>query len=307
MSVDALTEALAAAETWLFDRDAPESVIGRAEAGLPEREDGDAARWVRRIVHLQSADGSWDGELTATAKALLTVRELMDARGLRERAPGIGRALDWLQARRRVPGAWTDGCSPDRHRLGICHHFMGGFFSPAPPAVPVEAVLRTGAAARSPREARFLASATALRSLLAWRHSPGTDSRLHLQGLRHVVHRWSEPIPELSPAGLLAAVHALLGSTEPEDRAAAEHGLGIVAGRQRGDGSWVGADPFQALEVFLSAEVEGVCTDACHQAIWHATRLLVSTRNTDGHWGTDAAERRVLIACRALRSVASPE
>jgi hypothetical protein len=309
MKANDVDETLAAAEAWLFAQDAPESSIARAERGRPESVPGETGRWIRRILAGQGQDGSWDGQLAATAIALLTIRELQEAREVREQDPGIDQALGWLEGRRGIPGAWTDGCSPTRHQLGTCHHFMGGFFSPAPPeASRIEAVLPTGGAASSPAEARFLASATALRCFLEWRESPGTDSLLHLQGLRHVVRHWSvDSVPELGTTALLAAVHALLGSTEPADRDAAEHGLGVVAGRQRGDGSWVGTDPFHALDVFLVAEAAGVCARACHQAIWHGTRLLISTQNANGTWGADSAARRVLIACRALRSVDPPE
>jgi hypothetical protein len=308
MTVRAVTESLAAAEQWLLDRDAVEATLARSVAGLPEREAGEASRWVDRILRSQDREGRWSGELLATARALLTIFELREAWNLSERDPGIGRALGWIRARRGLPGAWTDGCSAERHRHGFCHHFMGGFFSPAPPEVQrIDGVLRSGATASNTLEARFLASVTALRALLSWEDTLGTDDRLHLQGLRHVIRHWpSEALPELSSTALIAAVHALLRSTRPEDREAAELGLHRVAGRQRGDGSWVGTDPFHAIEVFLAAEAAEVCTEACHQALWHGTRLLVSTQDGDGSWGGDAAERRVLIACRALRSVDPP-
>lgn len=303
MTSGSVERALRAAQEWLARLDAPEAVIIAHEAGLTS-DPGDARRWARRILDAQDAAGSWGDDVTATAGALLTLAEIRTVASLREQDPGIGRALDWLRARRGVPGAWSDGCSEKRHRIGICHHFLGGFFSPGPPEIPEqEARLRSGVRAMGDAEVRFVASATALRSLLEWA-PPTRDTKLHLEGLRRVVALWPESPPEgLSNAALLAAAHALLLSPIAEDRAAAEHGLRVLAGKQRGDGSWVDTDPFQALEVFARAEAVGVAPERAHGALWHGARLLVSSQKSDGSWGGEEASRRALIGWRTLRSV----
>lgn len=303
MTSGSVERALKAAQEWLLGQDAPEAVIVAHEAGL-DPEPGEARRWIRRILDQQDATGAWSGDLVATAGALLTLAEIRKAASLREQDPAIGRALDWLRARRGVPGAWSDGCSQDRHRLGICHHFLGGFFSPGPPEVPQdEARLRSGVRAVGDAEVRLVASAMALRCLLQWAE-PTRDARLHLEGLRRVVALWIDASPaDLSTASLLAAVHALLHSTVDEDRRTAEHGLRVVAGRQRGDGSWVETDPFQALEVFAGAETADVTPERAHRALWHGARLLISAQRSDGSWGGDEAPRRALIGWRTLRRV----
>lgn len=306
MMASSVERTLAAARAWLHGRTGPEAVIDRLRAPSVDAEPREAARQLRRVLDEQARDGSWDGDLLATARALMTLRDLTEAGGLQERDPAIGRAIAWIRSRRGVEGAWTDGCSPDRHAAGFCHHFIGGFFSPGPPDRSfVDAWLRCGVRASNDQEGRFLASAAALRAVLAWQPEPSTDGRLHLRGLRGVVRRWTdEPLPGLSAASLLAAVHALTRSTDPEDRRGVEDGIRLMAGRQRGDGSWVGADPFQALDVFLDAEAAGICHDRCHTALWHGVRLLVSAQNSDGSWGGDeAASRRALIACQALRRI----
>lgn len=303
MSAGSVERARSAAQSWLVEQDAPEAVIVAHEAGVAE-DTAEAKRWVRWLLDGQDSKGAWDGDLMATACALMTLEEIRKAAELRELDPGVGRALDWLRARRNVPGAWTDGCSADRHSLGLCHHFLGGFFSPAPPEVPLEGIaLRNGVSAATDAEARFIGSATALRCMMPSTRTTG-DARLHLEGLRRVVELWSEkPLRSLSTASLLAAIHVLLQSPVDEDRAAAGQGLRLVGGKQRGDGSWVDMDPFQALEVFAQAESEGVTSEQAHRALWHGARLLISTQRADGSWGGDQAPRRALIAWRTLRLV----
>lgn len=303
MTAAGLAQAAGRAREWLVEQDAPESAIVDHEAGTA----GDAAearRWVRRILDGQDGSGAWGGDVVATAAALMTVAELRAAASLVERDPAIGRALDWLGARRGVPGAWSDGCSDDRHALGICHHFLGGFFSPGPPEVPqLEVRLRSGVPAASDAEGRFLASTAALRCLLRW-SEPTRDAALHLKGLRHVVGLWPEtPPPGLTVVSLLDAIHTLLESAGAEDRDAAERGLRVVAGKQRGDGSWVETEPFQALEVFGRAEGVGAGSERARRALWHGSRLLISTQNRSGSWGGDEAPRRALIGWRTLRQV----
>lgn len=293
-----------AALDWLVAQDAPESVICAHEAGVAE-DTRAAARWVSRILADQDSSGAWRGSLIATASALITLAEVRSAASLREQDPGIGRALDWLRARRGVPGAWTDGCSTERHRLGTCHHFLGGFLSPAPPDVVLAPTsLPCGAQITEDSEARFVASVLALRSLLDWTAATA-DVRLHLEGLRRVVQLWPDsPPPDLSMTSLLAAAHALLRSPAGEDRVAAKQALLVVGGKQRGDGSWVEIDPFQALQVFGVAEAEDELPDRARRALWHGAKLLVTTQNENGSWGGEAPYRRALIAWRTLGRVA---
>lgn len=288
---------------WLVAQDAPESVIGAHEAGMAEDTRG-AARWVSRILADQDPNGAWRGDLIVTASALITVAEVRSAASLREQDPGIGRALDWLRARRGEPGAWTDGCSDERHRMGICHHFLGGFLSPGPPDVPqAPASLPCGAPITHDSEARFVASVMALRALLVWTNATA-DMRLHLEGLRRVVRLWPEsPPPGLSMTSLLAAVQVLLRSPVAEDRTAARQALLVIGGKQRGDGSWVEIDPFQALEVFGAAESEDEVAERARRALWHGAKLLVTTQNENGSWGGEAPHRRALIALRTLGRV----
>jgi hypothetical protein len=267
----------------------------------------DARRWVSRILSDQDASGAWGGDLAATAHALMDIMDIRAAARLREQDPGIGRALDWLRARRSVPGAWTDGCSALRHRLGTCHHFLGGFFSPAPPEVALEsATLRSGTHVIGDSPARFIASLAALQCLLSWQHDTA-DIRLHLEGVRRVASLWpTSPPPELPLACFLAAVRVLLRSPVEADLEEARRGVLLVSGKQRGDGSWVDIDPFQALEMFRDADAAGVAAEQARGALWHGAKLLQTAQSEDGAWGGEAPDRRALIGWLTLRRVSRP-
>ncbi|MFW5947062.1 MAG: hypothetical protein ACOCUW_01105 [Gemmatimonadota bacterium] len=296
--------AVAAAADWLIRQDEAEAAIASHEIGRAKSDEA-ARRWVRRVLSAER-DGTWGDELPATLRALLTIHELRQAAGLREQDPAIGRALARVRRRTRVPGAWTGGCSPARHRLSFCHHFAGGFFSPGPPDVELSDVtLPTGVRVDCDAEARFALSCAALRSVLLWRGA-GTDARLHLHVLGRLVDRWEALEPELdglTTTALLAGLHALILSDRPADRDVAARGLERAAGRQRGDGSWADADPFHALAVYGDAADRGIGSARVGATLEHGTRLLVATQREDGSWGTDNGARRALIGLRALLRV----
>lgn len=295
--------AAAAATEWLLARDAPEAAIAAHEQGVAES-DADARRWVRYLLDGER-DGAWDDDLLATVTALLRLWELRQAAALKEQDPAIGRALGWVRGRRGLPGAWTDVCTPDRHRHGFCRHFMGGFLSPAQPEREIaEIELPSGAQATGDDEARLVISAVALRCLMHWQ-GVGTDARLHLEGLRRVVDRWGEPpVAGLTTTALLAVIHALVGSSRGEDREAAARAIQVVAGKQRADGSWVDADPFHALAVLDAAADAGIAAERVGRALDHGARLLVATQHADGSWGSEHGPGRALIALRALARMA---
>ena len=295
----AVERAVNGALRWLKSVDAPESAIAMHEHDRAESPEA-ARRWMRRIVD-QERDGRWDDELLATVRSLLVLRELRDAAGLAEQDPAVGRALDWLRSRKGAPGAWTDGCDPDRHRRGLCHHFAAGFFSPAPPDAVLSRVdLPSGARTTGEAETRFAISAVALRCTLLWRGS-GTDARLHLEVLRRVLGAWERRPEGLTTTALLCATHALLASGAEADRRAAEQALHRAAGQQRGDGTWVDADLFHALAVFGAARDAGVGGDRVAAALEHGARLFIATQREDGSWGPDHGPRRALIALRTIR------
>lgn len=300
MSAVDVGRAIGAAADWLVRQDAPEAAIAAHELGRGASVE-DARRWVRWTLD-RERDGAWDDDLLATAAALTTLRELRQAASLQEQDPAVGRALDWVRSRQGGPGAWTHGCSPERHRRGFCHHFAAGFYSPAPPAVDLSGIeLPSGASPAGDVDARFAVSAVTLRCTLLWRGA-GTDAGLHLEALRRVVAAWADGPPGgLGTTSLLAAAHALIASPAEADHRAAEHALGRMAGTQRGDGSWVDADPFHAMAVFGAAETAGLGGARVTDALDHSARLLVAAQRSDGSWGPGHGPRRALIGLRTLR------
>lgn len=306
MTAASVERALEAAEEWLTDQDAPEAELAAHEAGGAGSDAG-AKRWIARILSEQDADGSWGGDLLATAHSLLTIHELRTAAGVKEQDPGLGRAQDWLRSRRGAPGTWADGCSPVRHRQGLCHHFVGGFFSPAPPdAELTDSRMPCGARLLGDAEVRLVSSSLALRCMVAWGVG-GRDERLHMEALRRLIRVWGEPpLERLSTGALLAAIHALAASDHDDDRASAEWGLRLVGGKQRGDGSWVETDAFQALDVMSAAADAGIAPEQMRRSLWHGARLLIASQQNDGSWGRDHGPRRALIAWRTFRRVHGP-
>jgi hypothetical protein len=303
MTAQSVERALIASQEWLEGQDAPESVIVSHEAGTAESSAG-ARRWIAALLSEQDPVGSWGGDLLWTAEVLLTIQELRTAAGVVELEPGVGLAYDWIRSRRGVAGSWVDGCTPERHADGLCHHFIGGFFAPAPPEVQLaEARLRSGARLVGDQEIRLVASASALRCSLGLGRATG-DDRLHLTALRRLVRRWGTGAPPgLSTGALLAAVHALIAAGGDEDVDAVEWGLRLIGGRQRGDGSWVETDAFQALDVIGAAADAGIASDQMRRALWHGARLLIASQQEDGSWGSGHGARRALIAWRTFRRV----
>lgn len=302
MSEPTLDRALARAERHLEGGHGLDALVFRMESGRATPDDtATAANWIRRALGGQRQDGSWDGNLVTTARALIGVRALAQAAGLREVDPGVGRGLAWLRQRQGEARRFGEGCDEDRHRAGLCHHFLGGFFALGPGSSLAELRLDQGAVVRGDGECRFAASALALEALHRWGVA-GTDVRLHMDGLRRVLKRFGRPGGVTAPATLVG-VEALLHAPfhGPDDHDAVGAAIMELASHQLGDGSWSGVDVFLAVDVLLLADARGVAADSAAAPLRAATRLLAWTQQDDGGWGGEETERRALIAWRALR------
>lgn len=307
MSPVVLDRAVERAAAFLEQRGGAGALIARAEmGGRREEDEGEGTRLLRALLDEQSRDGSFDGDLARTAQALMEMQEVSEAVGLRDVDPALGRAMDWLRGRQGEPGRWSDGCSPQRHDAGLCHHFMGGFFSPGPPDAELEAIeLSCGIDVESDSDIRFISSCLALRALWQWNaHAP--DAGLHLDGVRRALEQGTPPAMPLSPAAALEGLAVLLDAPEPPDavREGAAHWLDDLAARQLGDGSWGNVDVFHALDILLRGVERGVATEAAARALDRSARLLASAQQPDGSWGSKAAERRAVIGWRAMRRAA---
>lgn len=306
-----MSQAVARSEDRLLRADAAEGLMARRELGRPRPDDAElAASLMGGILETQADDGSWDGALVQTADTLLRLRALaaVDAGasgpGAAER--GIARGIAWLRGRQGEPGRYGDGCSAERHRLGLCHHFLGGFFSPAPGTAPIAPLrLPTDGEIEAEPDARLAASCIALHALfLLGRDS--TDLRLHVEGLRRIVGLWDRWTTELFvPTVGLLALRALLAAPQTSaTHGALDRGLAMVRDSQRADGSWPEADIFIALDLLLGAANAGYAGHDWNAALKRGASLLGAMQSEDGAWGRESPPLRTLIGWRVLREAA---
>jgi hypothetical protein len=305
MTTAPVTEALAKAETRLFDMPVLESFIARREAARATEGAAETANaLVHELLSHQSANGSWGGSLVLTAEALLLLRDLRpfdaDAR------ESVGRSLEWLRVRQRAPGSWSDVCSPDRHAAALCHHFAAGFFSPGPrtSASFAGTVLATGAQLPTDDDARLAISALALRAVLDYR-PPSQDDLLQIEALRRVSAFLFRDRTGISTPAAVTVLATLARAPRTPGHVAVVHGaLSRLAGLQRGDGSWPGAEMFHVADALLVAVENGYGSPLFDAAITRSAEMLVLTQQPDGSWGSDAGPYRLLTGWRTLRYVA---
>lgn len=303
-----IQRALGAVEAYFLESDGAEALLARREAGRPAPGDAGAMEAVAAaILNAQHDDGSWGGGLLDTAEALLALHELWDGAPPRRRTNArkqLERGLDWLRTRRGVPGRYGEGCEPQRHELALCHHFLGGFFSPAPPEPPLEAVrLSCGAPVAGDAAARLAASCVALQAKLRWGRY-GRDVELHLEGLRRIAELWSRRDGLFTVPAFVAALAALVDAPDEASRDAAARGVATLVGAQRADGTWPDVDLFQVIELLQRVARMGGASAALDAALRRGALLLAVSLQDDGTWGQHAGTRRTLIGWRALRYAA---
>lgn len=295
----AIARALDRLEENFLHGDDVEAILARAEAGAPELADAGLV-----ATHLDRLD-AWfdDGEvrdLVGTAEALLLYHELLALAPGREPGPGARRVIAELRDARGAPGRFGDGCTPEQHRLGLCHHALPPFFGLGHDG---EISLRNGAVIPAGNAARLAGSCIALRALVR-AGDRGTDTWLHLEGLRHLLALDPRELGSLLPLEALPAILVALaeGPLDAEEhRRAADDALTRILLRQRADGSWPEMDTFYILEALLGAHRAGLGDERLAAAIRRAANLLASSQQPNGHWEHDHNPHRTLIGWRALR------
>jgi hypothetical protein len=303
---DALERAVEKADAALLTAPVVEGVLARREAARARPADERHAKALaRELCALQDAAGSWGGSLVRTAEALLLLRALVPAPTV-EIAAAAARGMAWIRQRRGQPGAFADGCTPERHALRFCAHFVRGFFSPAPLDVDVSGLtLSSGVRFGGDVAARLGASCVALRALLRWRERAEAIAD-HIDGVRVIVTGVALNAPTLiSVASYVSGVAALAEAPRTVDiDAAVAAGLDRLAALQRADGSWRGVDAFHVLQTLLIAAGHGHPTRAADAALRKAARMLAVLQREDGTWGSETAPERLLTGWRTLHYVA---
>jgi hypothetical protein len=297
--------ALERAEHRIYELPVVEAFIARRESGderIDDQETIDAV--ASEMLEHQSSDGSWGGSVVLTAEALLLLYELDMPVSMRT---VVERAQHWLRGRRNVEGAYTQGCSPERHELALCEHFAGGFFAPASYSVDLTgASLTNGLTFQTDTDARLGISALALHAMRRWSRASIDDS-LHLAALHRIVTAAARGyIPEIPLHTMTLVLTALaLGPRTPEFISVLHGSLTKITGYQRADGSWQGAEPFHVADLYLYATKAGYGSPVFDAAIVRTAELLVHTQNPDGSWGQDTTgPYRLLTGWRTLRYAA---
>ena len=296
--------ALERAEELLFELPVVEAFIARRESGdarVDDHETIEAA--ANELLAHQSSDGSWGDSVALTSEALLLLADLGIPAPM---FPIVERAQQWLRTRRGVEGTYVEGCSADRHELGICEHFAGGFFSPAPYHQDLSGTrLTNGLLFLTDAEARLGISALALHAVRRWRRA-SVDDTLQLDALRRIVtaaSRGDWAVISL-PTMTLVLTALTLGPRTPEFITVLHGSLTRVAGMQRADGSWPGADLFHVADLYLYATQAGYGSPVFDAALARTAEALARTQNADGSWGHDPGPYRLLTGWRTLRYAA---
>jgi hypothetical protein len=269
-----------------------QALLARAALGRPDAADSPLAEQLRsELAGGLRADGTVGGAVVPT---IWRVHELLDL-GEPEDSPAVTRPLAWLLDLQDRPGSFHDGCDRERHARQLCHHFLAGFFAPAPPAQRLAPItLPTGKVFRVEPAARFAISCLALRAVLRAGYGERPAVQRHVHSLVRISEQWTEWNQYFSPDTIVAGLHALaLAGAEHQD--AVHRLVGVVTSNQGVEGEWPAADLFQVLQALLAAG-----TLEAQVTVRRAGTALEGRQRADGSFGTMAQQERALIGLRAL-------
>ena len=269
-----------------------QGILAREALGQP----ADAALRAWLLGELQAElrpDGSIGGGAVPT---IWRAHEFMDL-GRGGDQPGTVRVVRWILSLQKQPGAFGEGCSPERHRYRICEHFVAGFFSPSPVEHRVAPItLPNGKVFRVESPARFAISCLALRAVLRANagHQRLALVEQHLTSLAQMSELWTGWGDYFPPDAIVAGLHAL-ALAPASYRGAIPRLIALVAAHQDKHGLWPNTDLFPVLEALLD-----VGTAEAHAVVRRALPALVERQRPDGAFGATAQQERAWIGLRAL-------
>ncbi len=287
-----LSGALDRLVSFFEDKSSRQGILARALLRMPGGADDELrSRLVREMRAETRIDGSVGGAIVPTIWRAIELMEL----GHSGDEAGTIRVMGWVLALQEQPGGFGEGCTQSRHRQKVCEHFIGGFFSPAPPHQRVAPVtLPNGKVFRAEGAARFAVSCLALRAALMAGYERRPSVQRHLESLVFIADQWQEWNGYLAPDMIVSALGAL-ALAPPPHRSTLDSAADFVARHQQQDGSWPNTDLFHTLEALLLAG-----TRQARRAVVKAVPAIVSSQRPDGSFGATAREERALIALRAL-------
>ena len=226
-----------------------QGILARKTLGQPAPADEALSRELRdRMLGEIRGDGGVNGGVVGT---VWRAHELLDL-GCATDHPVWIRLMDWLVDLQRRPGAFSQGCTPVRHSLRACEHFISGFFSPAPPEQRIAPVMfPNGKVFRAEPAARFAVSCLALRAVLRGGLSDRQQVERHTTSLLRLHPQWEVWSGYFAPDVIVAGIHALAFATGSHRRLISQVGKSIVA-HQAEDGTWAQADLFHTIDALLA-------------------------------------------------------
>lgn len=297
-----MTDAIAAGgaldrlRLFFSDRPTRQGLLAREVLGTPASADPELRE---RLIAGMRADTRLDGSVgSAVLPTVWRAHELLDL-GHGGREPGTAKVMGWVMSLAGKPGAFGEGCAEPRHRHRACEHWLGGFFSPAPPEQRVAPItFPNGKVFRAEPAARFAVSCLALRAAVR----AGCESRptvqAHLVGLGRLETEWAKWASYYTPDLVASGLAGLAGAAAPHS-AAAHRVSAMIASHQEPDGTWAGADLFHVIEALTWS-----ATGPARTALRRAVPALVARQRPDGSFPGPAREERALIALRALIAAA---
>ncbi len=287
--IDAALERLAA---FFAGERTRQGILARELLGQSLADDATLAdRVVRELRAETRIDGSVGGAFLPT---VWRANELMDLGHLGDQV-GTVRVVGWILAQQEKPGAYGEGCSEDRHPHRVCSHYIGGFFSPAPPTERVAPItLPNGKVFRAEGAARFALSCLALRTVLRARHEDRPAVDRHVRSLVLLQDSWTDWDGYFAPDLIVSALGPL-SLVSPPYREVLPRAARFIADHQAEDGTWPNADFFHVLDALVMTG-----TPAGREAIRRAAPTLIAMQRPDGSFSGVAQQERALIGLRAL-------